>query len=467
MTLVRDVLAGDITTWEIPNLGVAQVGIPADEQGWKILRHELESFVADGEYGAGLERILTTFLNHLGRESQPAAWVSGFYGSGKSHLVRVLDSLWSDREFPDGARAQGLVNLPDEIKVSLRELDTRGRQIGGRFSAAGHLSAGGTSVGLAILAIVFAAAGLPEEIAPARLVLWLKKEGLLEAVNGEPAGGWRPACDEELPDLYVSTQLATAILTARPALANSPADMLQLVSKEFPSSDRISEPDVPRGLREDAAIDNPRRAAAAHSRRPRRASAVHRRQLGTRARSPASRRSAVVAVREPGPRRRHRPDGAHGDARPAEADRPVRGQRQSQGQGRGPGRPLASCCASDLSDTRNSSAMLDSVSGEINRELAGSAIAPDGRGQGRPCCRLSAAAGPPAPLGAHPACRRHVRPVRATADPAADRSGRDEERRRSRARRSRRWGPDLRRSGELAPAERRPAAHDRAADREP
>ena len=242
MTLVRDVLAGDITTWEIPNLGVAQVGIPVDEQSWKVLRHELESFVADGEYGAGLERILTTFHNHLGRESQPAAWVSGFYGSGKSHLVRVLESLWSDREFPDGARAQGLVNLPDEIKVSLRELDTRGRQSGGRFSAAGHLSASGTSVGLAILAIVFASAGLPEEIAPARLVLWLKKEGLLEAVNKNlQADG--TSLDRELPDLYVSSQLATAILKARPELANSPADLLQLVSKEFPSSDRISEPE--------------------------------------------------------------------------------------------------------------------------------------------------------------------------------------------------------------------------------
>src|SRR5688572_27433395 len=119
MTLIRDVLARDITTWEIPNLGVAQVGVPVDEQGWKILRHELETFVADGEYGAGLDRILSTYLNHLGRESQPAVWVSGFYGSGKSHLVRVLESLWIDRELPDGARAQGLAHLPDDIKVHL------------------------------------------------------------------------------------------------------------------------------------------------------------------------------------------------------------------------------------------------------------------------------------------------------------------------------------------------------------
>src|SRR4051794_25452340 len=134
MTLVRDVLARDITDWEIPNLGVAKVGRPTDEQGWKVLRHELESFVADGEYGAGLNRILSAFLGHLDRESQPAAWVSGFFGSGKSHLVRVLDSLWVDRELPGGARAQGLVQLSQETKALFRELDTRSRQYGGRFS---------------------------------------------------------------------------------------------------------------------------------------------------------------------------------------------------------------------------------------------------------------------------------------------------------------------------------------------
>lgn len=242
MTLIRDVLARDITSWEIPNLGVAQVGVPSDDQGWKILRHELESFVADGEYGAGLDRILSTYLSHLGRESQPAAWVSGFYGSGKSHLVRVLESLWVDRELPGGARAQGLVQLPDEIRVYLRELETRSRQSGGRFSAPGHLSASGTSVGLAILSVVFAAAGLPQDIAAARLVLWLRKEALLDDVTGHLEEQGR-TLESELHDLYVSDNLAAAIVAARPELANSPADMLQLLRVEYPSADSINEHD--------------------------------------------------------------------------------------------------------------------------------------------------------------------------------------------------------------------------------
>lgn len=240
MTLVRDVLARDITGWEIPNLGVAKVGPPQDESSWRILRHELDSFVADGEYGAGLDRLLSGYLSHLERDSQPAAWVSGFYGSGKSHLVRVLDALWTDRELPDGARAGGIVHLPESTKALLRELDTRSRQFGGRFSAAGTLAAGGTNVGLAILSIVFTAAGLPEELAPARLVLWLRKESIERQVIEHLEASGR-SFHEELNDLYVSEPLAEAILAARPAMANSVADMLQLLRVEYPSSDVITD----------------------------------------------------------------------------------------------------------------------------------------------------------------------------------------------------------------------------------
>ena len=234
MTLIRDVLARDITGWEIPNLGVAKVGPPQDESQWRILRHELESFVADGEYGAGLDRMLSSYFRFLDKDSQPAAWVSGFYGSGKSHLVRVLDALWADRELPDGVRAAGLVQLPEPIRDHLKELDSRSRQYGGRFAAAGTLNASGTSVGLAILSIVFAAAGLPEELAQARLVLWLRKEGL-EGDVIEHVEAHDRSFKDELTDLYVSEPLAEAILAARPGMANSVADMLQLLRAEYPS----------------------------------------------------------------------------------------------------------------------------------------------------------------------------------------------------------------------------------------
>ena len=109
MTLVRDVLARDPSSWSIPNLGVAKVGEPRSDEEWAVLRYELGAFVAEGEYATGLEKIMRGYLANLDKPSQPAVWVSGFYGSGKSHLVRVLDSLWTDRVLPDQARASGLV----------------------------------------------------------------------------------------------------------------------------------------------------------------------------------------------------------------------------------------------------------------------------------------------------------------------------------------------------------------------
>src|SRR6185437_7980120 len=102
MTINRDVLLHDPMTTTIPNLGVTKLGMPRKADDWAVLRYELESFVCDGEYRRGLELILATFLGRLGHGQQPAAWVSGFFGSGKSHFVRVLDALWRDLAFPDG-----------------------------------------------------------------------------------------------------------------------------------------------------------------------------------------------------------------------------------------------------------------------------------------------------------------------------------------------------------------------------
>ena len=159
----------DPSTLDLPNNGVSKVAeIGRDERLLRTLRFELETFVCDGEYARGLERILKGYLEALGREEQKAVWVSGFFGSGKSHLVKVLRYLWEDFRFPDKATARSLVRLPEEISALLVELTNRAKPLGGLRAAAGTLGAGSMdNVRLAFIQLILRSAGLPEDYAQA------------------------------------------------------------------------------------------------------------------------------------------------------------------------------------------------------------------------------------------------------------------------------------------------------------
>src|SRR5262245_38377379 len=215
----RDVFSKDPLENRLVNQGVAEVVDPGSEQELRTLRHELETFVCEGQYAKGLERILSAYLTNLNREEQPAVWVSGFYGSGKSHLVKMLRFLWSDFTFKDGATARGLAHLPDDIQSQLKELSTQGKRLGGLHATGGKLGAGaGESVRLALLGIVFRSVGLPQDYSAARLVLYLKKNGFLDSVKKMVAQAGR-RFEGELNDLYVSPVLARALLAANPIFA--------------------------------------------------------------------------------------------------------------------------------------------------------------------------------------------------------------------------------------------------------
>src|SRR5574341_164182 len=201
----------------------------------KTLRFELETFVCDGEYAHGLERILKAYLDGLNREEQKAVWVSGFFGSGKSHLVKMLRYLWEDYEFQDGARARSLVRLPAEVSDLLAELTNRSKAYGGLRAAAGTLGAGAMdNVRLAFVQVVLRAAGLPETLAQARFMLWLSSSGLKDKVVGALQRKNRDLT-KEVRSLNVSTPLAEALLEADPkygTVANAQAAL----RAQFPDS---------------------------------------------------------------------------------------------------------------------------------------------------------------------------------------------------------------------------------------
>ena len=179
----RDIYQRDPSKTTLLNNGVATMTDALTDDERRTLRFELEHFVCEGEYQRGLVRILDSYVSNKGQPEQPAAWISGFFGSGKSHLAKMLRFLWTDYTFPeDGASARGLARLPTDVQDVLREITTLGKRAAGLHAAAGTLGAGaGDSVRLALLRIVFKSADLPESYPQARFCIWLKKERHLRA----------------------------------------------------------------------------------------------------------------------------------------------------------------------------------------------------------------------------------------------------------------------------------------------
>jgi len=218
----RDLYFRDPTTLELLNNGVSKVSeIGHDEGQGKTLRFELQNFVCDGEYARGMERILKAYLGGLGKAEQNAVWVSGFFGSGKSHLVKVLRYLWEDYRFADGATARSLVTLPSEITDLLTELTNRSKPLGGLRAAAGTLGAGSMdNVRLAFIQLVLRAAGLPENLAQAKFVLWLRSAGYEGKVSAALKQQKREL-GQEVRSLKLSVPLAEALVVAEPKYGNA------------------------------------------------------------------------------------------------------------------------------------------------------------------------------------------------------------------------------------------------------
>ena len=145
---------------------------------------------------SALRRMLEAFNAAAGRRGDvPAAWISGFYGSGKSLLAAMLGALWINLEFEGGATAEGLVpNLPSEVRAALRELRANGKRLGGLLVGGATLGRGAQHPVKAVLDVVLAATGLPSggDLRPPLAALWLEEQGILGEVRAEPRRRFRP-----------------------------------------------------------------------------------------------------------------------------------------------------------------------------------------------------------------------------------------------------------------------------------
>ena len=232
---IHDILQRDPAENPLINQGQARIADMADAKAREELRGELSTFVCEGQFSDGLIRILRSFLENFGRTSQKGVWVSGFYGSGKSHALKMAASLWQDTAFDDGATARSLVpNIPDDLHALLRELETAGKRSGGLLAAAGALPSGTTeNVRLTILSILLKATGLPPLYPQAKFCLWLESQGWYAKVQQSVTATGKNFTSE-LNNLYVSSTLARAILACDAKFAASEADVLKALRTQFP-----------------------------------------------------------------------------------------------------------------------------------------------------------------------------------------------------------------------------------------
>jgi hypothetical protein len=206
----RELFHKDPLSWTLANEGVSS----NNDNDFPTLRYELETFVCDGEYRTGLVKMLQGYLNRLDQE-QAGAWVSGFYGSGKSHLVKVLRYVWTDFALPNGSTARGVTTLPEEVAELLKELSTRGKQGAGLHAAGGTLKAGKGDIRTRVLGIVFRSVGLPEDVSIASLMLDLRDDGTLAAIESKiQSFGKDPLT--EFSRMYTSKEFLEAYLDQYP-----------------------------------------------------------------------------------------------------------------------------------------------------------------------------------------------------------------------------------------------------------
>lgn len=228
---IYEILDRDPRTSRLANEGQARITATGE------LRAELESFVCEGQFDDALQRILDRYLANLGNPRQDSAWVSGFFGSGKSHLLKMLTYFWVNTTFDDGSTARGLVwgGLPDEVEAQLRELDTQARRTGKSVVAAAGTLLGGSvdHVRQTVLSILLRACKWPTQYPQAMFCFWLREQGLLDTVHSvvEAAGrDWL----RELNSLYVSPVIARALLEADRNFAADEKGVHQVLIQQYP-----------------------------------------------------------------------------------------------------------------------------------------------------------------------------------------------------------------------------------------
>lgn len=221
------------------NDGFVEINTAKDDQGLKIIRHELKTFVCEGEYQKGIYRMLSSYLKHFDGPNQSPVWVSGFFGSGKSHLIKMLGYFWEDFKFPNGDSARTIKQLPDDVNELLTELD-RKQKIHGKLAISGTLKDfPSNDIRYSFLQLLLNALGLPPLFHLFKFIHWAKKEGIYDELKALVEADGKSFKDE-YEDLFVSSSIAKAVLKLKPEFAENEAKVKENFKANFKRVERIN-----------------------------------------------------------------------------------------------------------------------------------------------------------------------------------------------------------------------------------
>ncbi|RLB92619.1 MAG: hypothetical protein DRH26_05840, partial [Deltaproteobacteria bacterium] len=76
--------------------------VKADQLNESVVWHELDEYVVTRELDKHFRIFLSSYLGVIDNQNDPiiagrmAVWISGFFGSGKSHFIKILSYLLGD-----------------------------------------------------------------------------------------------------------------------------------------------------------------------------------------------------------------------------------------------------------------------------------------------------------------------------------------------------------------------------------
>lgn len=115
---IKDIFKKDITR---PINGV----VKADQLNESVIWQELDEYVITRELDRHFRKFLSAYLSTIDHADDPTitsrmgVWVSGFFGSGKSHFIKILSYLLENRQAHDavsGNRKKAIDFFKDKIK---------------------------------------------------------------------------------------------------------------------------------------------------------------------------------------------------------------------------------------------------------------------------------------------------------------------------------------------------------------